>query len=122
TRAALDQRDAEHLLELLQAGRHGRLRDAASFGSPPKMLFLGQRKQQFKFLDQGRAPGSSAARLAFSIRKTMRRSTCSVISTKSPVSRIRLGMSITANGSVQCTSSRSPGLRAFSALRVFSAG
>jgi len=38
---------------------------------------------------------------AFSIRNTMRGSTRSVISTLSPTSRIRLGMSITDSGSVQ---------------------
>src|SRR5580704_10059396 len=52
----------------------------------------------------------------------MRCSARSVISTLSPVSRIKLGMSMTDKGSVQCTSSRSPGFNGFSALRVFSAG
>src|SRR4051812_30316025 len=52
----------------------------------------------------------------------MRRSARSVISTRSPVSRIRLGISITDSGSVQCTSSRSPGFNDFSALRVLRAG
>src|SRR4051794_38882752 len=122
TRAALHQRDAEHLLELFQAGRHGRLRHAARLRGPPEMLFPGERQQEFEFVDQGRVSDLSAGPRAFSIRKTMRRSACSVISTRSPVSRIRLGISITDSGSVQCTSSRSPGLSDFSALRVFSAG
>src|SRR5689334_3100371 len=60
--------------------------------------------------------------LAFSIRNTMRLSLRSVISTLSPVSRMRLGMSITDSGSVHSTSSRSPAESDFSALRVFSAG
>src|SRR3569833_1260006 len=64
----------------------------------------------------------SALLFDFSIKNTMQVSLRSVISTWSPVSRIRLGISITDNGSVQCTSSRSPGLRGFSALRVFRAG
>src|SRR6266404_6077548 len=59
---------------------------------------------------------------AFSIRNTNRRSARSVISTLSPVSWIRFGMSITDSGSVQCTSSKAPGVSAFSALRVFNAG
>src|SRR3954463_6493444 len=71
----------------------------------------------------GDAPfGFSIGSFAFSIRNTMRRSARSVISTLSPVSRIRLGMSITDSGSVQCTSRKSPGVTAFNALRVFSAG
>ena len=41
--------------------------------------------------------------LIFSIKNTMRASLRSVISTVSPVSRIRFGMSITDKGSVQCT-------------------
>src|SRR5580698_6225858 len=51
----------------------------------------------------------------------MRRSARSVISTLSPVSLISAGMSITDNGSVQCTSRKSPGGTVFSALRVFNA-
>ena len=46
----------------------------------------------------------------------------SVISTLSPVSRMRFGISITDSGSVQSTSSLSPGGNVFSALRVFNAG
>src|ERR1700751_1207283 len=58
----------------------------------------------------------------FSIRKTIRFSSRCLISTLSPVSRIRFGMSITDNGSVQWTSRKSPAFTDFSALRVFSAG
>src|SRR5438477_8560499 len=60
--------------------------------------------------------------LAFSIKKTMRLSLRSVISTLSPVSRMRLGMSITDSGSVHNTSSRSPAASDFNAFRVFNAG
>src|SRR5262245_27709024 len=60
--------------------------------------------------------------LVFSMRKTMRLSLRSVISTLSPVSRMRLGMSITESGSVHSTSRRSPAASDFSALRVFNAG
>src|SRR5262249_16610451 len=60
--------------------------------------------------------------LIFSIRKTMRLSLRSVISTLSPVSRMRLGISITDSGSVHSTSNRSPAASDFSALRVFRGG
>src|SRR5260370_32769752 len=66
--------------------------------------------------------GNHAPAPAFSIRNTNRRSARSVISTLSPVSWIRFGMSITDSGSVQCTSRKAPGVSAFSALRVFNAG
>src|SRR3954471_13164905 len=70
-----------------------------------------------------RSPHSADGRLErFSIRNTMRWSVRSVISTRSPVSPIKAGISITDNGSVQCTSSTSPGCNDFSAFRVFSAG
>src|SRR6201999_758617 len=58
----------------------------------------------------------------FSIRKTIRLSLRSVISTLSPVSRMRLGISITDRGSVQSTSSLSPAASDLSAFRVFKAG
>src|SRR6476660_2724552 len=58
----------------------------------------------------------------FSIKNTMRSWLRSVISTLSPVSRMRFGISITESGSVQSTSSLSPGGNVFSALRVFNAG
>src|SRR5262245_25136009 len=58
----------------------------------------------------------------FSIKNTMRPSLRSVISTLSPVSRMRLGISITDSGSVHSTSSRSPGKTDFSSFGVFSAG
>src|SRR5580692_7793383 len=67
-------------------------------------------------------PWSAGAVSAFSIRNTILFSSRSVISTLSPVSRIRFGMSMTDNGSVQCTSRKWPGSIDFSALRVFSAG
>ncbi len=51
-RPALHQHDAEDFLELLQAGRHRRLGDAAGLGGASKMTFLGQRQQQFKLVDQ----------------------------------------------------------------------
>src|ERR1700755_1915084 len=70
----------------------------------------------------GRPAVYPSAGSAFSIRKTIRASLRSVISTLSPVSWIKLGISITESGSVQCTSSWSPAFRGLSALRVFSAG
>ena len=51
-RAALHQHDAEDFLELLEAGRHRRLGDAAGLRGAPEMPFLGQRQQQFKLVDQ----------------------------------------------------------------------
>jgi hypothetical protein len=45
-----------------------------------------------------------------------------MFSMRSPVSLMRLGISMAASGSVQWTSSRSPGLILPSALRVFNAG
>src|SRR6266404_4084193 len=66
--------------------------------------------------------GFSIEPFAFSIKNTMRPWLRSVISTLSPVSRMRFGISITDSGSVQSTSSLSPGGSVFSALRVFNAG
>src|SRR4029077_73285 len=51
-RPALHQHDAEHFLELLEAGRHRRLSDAAGFPSAPEVTLLGQCKQKFKLVDQ----------------------------------------------------------------------
>src|ERR1700733_13246900 len=51
-RSALHQPDAEDFLELLEAGRHRRLGDAAGLGGAPEMTFLCQREQQFKLIDQ----------------------------------------------------------------------
>ena len=56
------------------------------------------------------------------MRNTVSRSPRSMISNRSPIIPIKWGMSITASGSVQRTSSRSPGARDFKALRVLSAG
>ena len=50
--AALHQHDAEDFLELFEAGRHGRLGDAAGFGGPSEMPLLRQRQQKFKLVDQ----------------------------------------------------------------------
>ena len=58
----------------------------------------------------------------FSMRNTVSRSPCSMISKRSPITPTKWGMSITASGSVQRTSSRSPGVKDFKALRVLSAG
>ena len=72
-----------------------------------------------------RAANHSAFRSAHLLFRSGTRSAArarSVISTLSPVSRIRLGMSITDSGSVQRTSRKSPGFNAFNALRVFNAG
>lgn len=64
----------------------------------------------------------TGAACALSIKKMMWSPSRSVASRRSPVSLIRLGMSMAASGSVQRTSRRSPGLMPLSALRVFSAG
>ena len=65
-----DQHHAEDFLELLQAGRHRRLGDAAGFGGAAEMPFLGQSQQEFEFVDQAVGPG--VANGAFSIRNTIR--------------------------------------------------
>jgi hypothetical protein len=56
------------------------------------------------------------------MRNTVSRSLRTMISKRSPVTPTKWGMSITASGSVQRTSSRSPGVKDFNALRVLSAG
>jgi MobA-like NTP transferase domain len=56
------------------------------------------------------------------MRNTVSRSPRSMISNRSPIIPTKWGMSITASGSVQRTSSRSPGAKDFKALRVLSAG
>ena len=50
-RTALHQHDAEELLELLDAGRHRRLRHAAGFRGAPEMPLLRERQKKFKFID-----------------------------------------------------------------------
>jgi len=50
-RAALHQHDTEHFLELLEAGRHRRLGDAAGLRRTSEMTFLCQGEQQFKLVD-----------------------------------------------------------------------
>ena len=55
-RAALHQHDAENFLELLEAGRHGRLGDAAGLRGPSEMPLLCERQQKFKLIDQGDGP------------------------------------------------------------------
>ncbi len=57
--AALDQHHAEDLLELLEPGRHGRLRHAADFCSASEMPLLRQRQQQFKLVDQPVVPSDA---------------------------------------------------------------
>src|SRR5207249_12309611 len=47
-RAALHQHDAKHFLKLLEAGRHGRLGNAAGFGGAPEVPLFCQRQQKFK--------------------------------------------------------------------------
>ena len=56
------------------------------------------------------------------MRNTVSRSPRSIASNRSPVEATKCGMSIAASGSVQRTSSRSPGAKDFRALRVLSAG
>ena len=51
TRAAIDQEDAETLLELLDAGRKRRLGHAAGLGGPAEVLFARQREQEFELID-----------------------------------------------------------------------
>jgi len=52
TRAALHQHDAQNFLELLEAGRHRRLGDAAGLGRPAEVALFRQRQQKFKLVDQ----------------------------------------------------------------------
>jgi Major Facilitator Superfamily len=56
------------------------------------------------------------------MRNTIARSLRSMTSNLSPVAASKCGMSIAASGSVQRTSSRSPGAKDLKALRVLSAG
>ena len=58
----------------------------------------------------------------FSIRNNVSRSPRSMISKRSPVTPTKCGMSMTASGSVQRTSSRSPGVKDLKALRVLRTG
>src|SRR6185369_1699580 len=106
----LNQRELESVPRSIKPS-HVAIANAYQFG-------FAIRRYGFKMRgkDQARVPS------AFSIKNTMRLSARSVISTLSPVSRIKLGMSITDSGSVQCTSRKSPGATDFSALRVFNAG
>src|SRR5229473_3022408 len=98
-----------------ESGPAGRVPPASA---PRSFFLLGLQSQEARAaLEEHHAPAA-----AFSIRNTIRRSARWVISTLSPVSRIRFGMSITDSGSVQCTSNKAPGVSAFSALRVFNAG
>ncbi len=52
-RAAVDQQDAEAILELLHAGRQSRLGDAAGLGGAAEMLFPRQGEQKFELVDHG---------------------------------------------------------------------
>jgi hypothetical protein len=72
--------------------------------------------------DQEGAGFDASGGADFSMRNSVSRSPRSMISKRSPVSPTKCGMSIAASGSVQRTSSRSPGARDFKALRVLSTG
>ena len=52
-RAALHQQDAEHFLELLDAGRQRRLGHAAGLGGAAEMLFARERDQIFELVEHG---------------------------------------------------------------------
>jgi len=52
TRATLDEHHAKDFLELFEACRHCRLRDAASFGGAAEVPFFCQSQQEFEFFDQ----------------------------------------------------------------------
>src|SRR6185437_6245993 len=52
TRTALYQHYAENFLQLLETGRHRRLRDTAGLRRASKMTLLGQRQQKFKLVYQ----------------------------------------------------------------------
>src|SRR5262245_56839318 len=56
TRAALHQHHAQNFLELLEAGGHGRLRDAASLRGAAEMTLLGEGEQKFELVDQEKSP------------------------------------------------------------------
>ena len=66
-RAALHQHDAEDFLELLEAGRHRRLGDAAGFRGPSEMPLLCERQQKFKLVDQRRSLTISVQRISRSM-------------------------------------------------------
>jgi hypothetical protein len=51
--AALEQRDAQPCLELLDPSAQGRLRDGTTFGSTAEMALLGQRAQKAELLKTG---------------------------------------------------------------------
>ena len=73
-RTAIDEQDAERVLELLDAGRKGRLGDAAAFRGAAEIAFARQGQQEFELVDHGRAPSdreaaSAAARLAQAVMK-----------------------------------------------------
>jgi hypothetical protein len=89
----------------LSIPRHGRITPAA--GLPGLWELDGQPTNRLARVRASRSRTRSSSR---------RRA---VISTLSPVSRIRFGMSITDSASVQCTS-RSPGVTDFNALHVLS--
>src|ERR1700690_1052816 len=59
-RAAIDQKHAETMLELLDAGRQRRLGDAAGLGRPAEMLFARQRQQEFELIDHSLSPPKDA--------------------------------------------------------------
>ena len=61
--AALHQHDAEDFLELLEAGRHGRLGDAAGFRRPSEMPLLCERQQKFKLVDQEESPSGICSQI-----------------------------------------------------------
>src|ERR1700693_3894088 len=70
----------------------------------------------------GTRPGMTSPRQLLRIRNTSTSPLCDLPSTWSPVSRIRLGMSISASGSVHSTTRMSPAGSLDNALRARSAG
>ena len=72
-RAAIDEQDAEAVLELLYAGRQRRLGDAAAFRGAAEIALARESQQKFELVDHGAAPRcaarSAAARLAKAVMK-----------------------------------------------------
>src|ERR1700758_4888905 len=90
--------------------------------NPPYLRSGAQPRLGRRAPDQHGAGFDASVGADFSMRNRMSRSPRSMISKRSPISPTKWGMSITASGSVQRTSSLSPGIKDFEALRVFSAG
>src|SRR4051812_33361377 len=62
-RATLDQHHAQNFLELLEPGRHGRLRHAAGLRRASEMSLLRECQQKFKLVEQPVVPSDYVRRM-----------------------------------------------------------